>query len=108
MSDCQPADHIIMPCETPPHVCRSGWCTGLGGVAAQPPLFTDARRAAEFAPRRARDGVEDMILITEKGCENQSAVVPAEVPDIEKLMAETGFAESERHESSPSSVSRPR
>jgi hypothetical protein len=28
--------------------------------------------------------------------------------DIEKLMAETGFAERERHKSSPSSVSRPR
>ena len=37
--------------------------------------------------------LEDVILITATGYENLSAFVPAEVADIEKLMAETGFAE---------------
>jgi Xaa-Pro aminopeptidase len=37
--------------------------------------------------------LEDMILITENGYENLSAFVPVDVEDIEKLMAETGFAE---------------
>jgi len=40
--------------------------------------------------------LEDMILVTEKGYENLSASVPVEVSDIEKLMAETGFAEKAR------------
>jgi Xaa-Pro aminopeptidase len=40
--------------------------------------------------------LEDMILVTESGYENLSAFVPVEVADIEKLMAETGFAESTR------------
>ena len=40
--------------------------------------------------------LEDMILITGTGYENLSALAPAEVADIEKLMAETGFAERER------------
>jgi Xaa-Pro aminopeptidase len=47
-----------------------------------------------------QDGVyvrlEDMILITEKGYENLSGFVPMEVAEIEKLMAETGFAEKRR------------
>jgi len=37
--------------------------------------------------------LEDMILITETGYENLSSFVPMEVDAIEKLMAETGFAE---------------
>ncbi|MCA1559323.1 MAG: Xaa-Pro peptidase family protein [Acidobacteria bacterium] len=40
--------------------------------------------------------LEDMIAITETGYENMSAFVPVEVADIEKLMAETGFAEKGR------------
>jgi Xaa-Pro aminopeptidase len=40
--------------------------------------------------------LEDMILITEKGYENLSGFVPMEVAEIEKLMAETGFAEKRR------------
>ena len=40
--------------------------------------------------------LEDMILITDKGFENLSSFVPMEVADIEKLMAETGFAEKPR------------
>ena len=40
--------------------------------------------------------LEDMILITESGYENLSGFVPMEVGDIEKLMAETGFAEKVR------------
>ena len=37
--------------------------------------------------------LEDMIAITETGYENMSAFAPVEVADIERLMAETGFAE---------------
>jgi Xaa-Pro aminopeptidase len=37
--------------------------------------------------------LEDMILITASGYENLSGFVPAEIADIEKLMAEKGFAE---------------
>jgi Xaa-Pro aminopeptidase len=37
--------------------------------------------------------LEDVILITSTGYENLSAFVPVEVADIEKLMAETGFAQ---------------
>jgi Xaa-Pro aminopeptidase len=40
--------------------------------------------------------LEDMILITATGYENLSAFAPMEVADIEKLMAETGFAERQR------------
>jgi Xaa-Pro aminopeptidase len=42
--------------------------------------------------------LEDVILITPTGYENLSAFVPVEVDDIEKLMAESGFAERERRE----------
>jgi hypothetical protein len=37
-----------------------------------------------------------MILITDTGYENLSSFVPMEVAEIEKLMAETGFAEKVR------------
>jgi Xaa-Pro aminopeptidase len=40
--------------------------------------------------------LEDVILITATGYENLSSFAPVEVADIEKLMAETGFAERER------------
>ena len=40
--------------------------------------------------------LEDMILITETGYENLSSFVPMEVAEIEKLMAETGFAQKAR------------
>jgi Xaa-Pro aminopeptidase len=40
--------------------------------------------------------LEDMILITPDGYENMSSFVPMEVEDIEKLMAETGFAGKSR------------
>ena len=36
---------------------------------------------------------EDTLLITETGYENLSEVVPIEIEDIEKVMAEEGFAE---------------
>jgi Xaa-Pro aminopeptidase len=44
--------------------------------------------------------LEDVILITPKGYENLSAFVPMEPEAIEKLMAETGFAERARKQSS--------
>ena len=37
--------------------------------------------------------LEDAILITETGYENLSGFVPAEIDDIERLMAEEGWAE---------------
>jgi Xaa-Pro aminopeptidase len=37
--------------------------------------------------------LEDVILITQKGYENLSGFAPVEPAEIEKLMAETGFAE---------------
>lgn len=43
--------------------------------------------------------LEDAILITETGYENLSGFVPVEIADIEKLMAEAGFAERERRKS---------
>jgi Xaa-Pro aminopeptidase len=52
--------------------------------------------------------LEDMILITETGYENLSSFVPMEVEEIEKLMAETGFAERARIPSAPESVRRER
>ena len=37
--------------------------------------------------------LEDAILITETGYENLSGFVPVEIDDIERLMAEEGWAE---------------
>jgi Xaa-Pro aminopeptidase len=37
--------------------------------------------------------LEDVILITANGYENLSAFVPSEIAEVEKLMAEVGFAE---------------
>jgi Xaa-Pro aminopeptidase len=50
--------------------------------------------------------LEDMILITETGYENLSAFVPVEVADIERLMAEAGFAEKPRTPPAPDSARR--
>jgi Xaa-Pro aminopeptidase len=40
--------------------------------------------------------LEDVILITDKGYENLSGFAPVDAADIEKLMAEVGFAEKAR------------
>jgi Xaa-Pro aminopeptidase len=40
--------------------------------------------------------LEDVILITETGCENLSAFVPIEIAEIEKLMAEPGLSDKQR------------
>jgi len=37
--------------------------------------------------------LEDMLLVTETGCENLSAFVPIELADIEKLMAQKGLSQ---------------
>lgn len=37
--------------------------------------------------------LEDMLLITEGGCENLSALVPIEIADVEKLMAQKGLSQ---------------
>jgi Xaa-Pro aminopeptidase len=36
--------------------------------------------------------LEDVILVTPDGYENLSAMAPVDADDVEKLMAETGFA----------------
>jgi Xaa-Pro aminopeptidase len=78
----------------------------LGGL--RPGMIFTIEPALTIPDDRVYVRLEDMILITEKGYENLSAFVPAEIEDIEKLMAETGFAERERLKSSPSAASRPR
>jgi Xaa-Pro aminopeptidase len=45
--------------------------------------------------------LEDMLLITETGCDNLSAFVPIEVADIEKLMADRKHGLSEAHSTLP-------
>jgi Xaa-Pro aminopeptidase len=47
--------------------------------------------------------LEDVILITPRGYENLSAMAPVDAADIEKLMAETGFAGPRRTPSSATS-----
>lgn len=44
--------------------------------------------------------LEDVLLVTDKGYENLSAFVPMDIAAIEKLMAETGFAERRRSQGS--------
>jgi Xaa-Pro aminopeptidase len=48
--------------------------------------------------------LEDMLLITETGCENMSAFVPIEVADIEKLMADRKHGLSAAHATLPGAV----
>jgi Xaa-Pro aminopeptidase len=48
--------------------------------------------------------LEDMLLITETGCENMSAFVPIEAADIEKLMADHKHGLSELHSTLPTPV----
>jgi Xaa-Pro aminopeptidase len=38
--------------------------------------------------------LEDILLITEAGCENLSAFVPIEIDDIERLMAQPGLSDA--------------
>jgi len=40
--------------------------------------------------------LEDVFLITPGGYENLSAMAPVEAADVERLMAETGFAKQRR------------
>jgi Xaa-Pro aminopeptidase len=50
--------------------------------------------------------LEDVILITPGGYENLSAMAPVDAEDIEKLMAETGFAKRGRRTMSNDQVAR--
>jgi Xaa-Pro aminopeptidase len=50
--------------------------------------------------------LEDVILITPEGYENLSAMAPVEAADVERLMAETGFAERGRRTTSSGPVIR--
>jgi len=45
--------------------------------------------------------LEDMLLITDTGCENLSAFVPIEIADIEKLMADRKHGLSAAHDTLP-------
>ena len=62
----------------------------------KPGMIFTIEPALTISEDRVYVRLEDMILITETGYENLSSFVPLEVADIEKLMAETGFAEKAR------------
>ncbi len=59
----------------------------------RPGMIFTIEPALTIPEERVYVRLEDMILITSTGYENLSAFVPVEVADIEKLMAETGFAQ---------------
>jgi Xaa-Pro aminopeptidase len=59
----------------------------------QPGMIFTIEPALTIPEDRVYVRLEDMILITKDGYENMSAFVPMEVDEIEKLMAERGFAE---------------
>ncbi len=79
-----------------------------GPLQAQEPLFTDAFPTEEFSARRGRvlDLIGDAVVVMQgateypgyikfrqTGYENLSGFVPVEIDDIERLMAEEGWAE---------------
>jgi len=70
--------------------------TALTPDGLKPGMIFTIEPALTIPEDRVYVRLEDMILITEKGYENLSSFVPMEVADIEKLMAETGFAEKPR------------
>ncbi|MBA3403711.1 MAG: aminopeptidase P family protein [Gemmatimonadaceae bacterium] len=61
--------------------------------ALKPGMIFTIEPALTIPEDRVYIRLEDMILITERGYENLSAFAPMDVAGIEKLMAETGFAE---------------
>jgi Xaa-Pro aminopeptidase len=70
----------------------------VGGLGA--PTFEPGRIFTIEPEMRLEDEhhgirLEDMLLITETGCENLSAFVPIEIPAIEKLMAERGLSDAQ-------------
>jgi Xaa-Pro aminopeptidase len=66
----------------------------------QPGMIFTIEPALTIPEDRVYVRLEDMILVTRDGYENLSAFVPMEIPEIEKLMAETGFAEGRSRGSS--------
>ena len=59
----------------------------------RPGMIFTIEPALTIAEDRVYIRLEDVILVTDTGYENLSGFVPAEIPAIEQLMAETGFAE---------------
>jgi Xaa-Pro aminopeptidase len=68
----------------------------------EPGMIFTIEPAMTIPDERVYIRLEDMILITAKGYENLSAFAPAEPDAIEKLMAETGFAEKSGRSNSSS------
>ena len=65
-------------------------------TSCKPGMIFTIEPALTIPEERVYIRLEDVILITDKGYENMSAFVPMDVAGIEKLMAETGFAEKTR------------
>lgn len=65
-----------------------------GGPAAalEPGQLFTIEPAMQIPDEHIGIRLEDVILMTEAGCENLSAFVPIESPGIEKLMAEPGLS----------------
>jgi Xaa-Pro aminopeptidase len=59
----------------------------------RPGMIFTIEPALTIPEERVYVRLEDVILVTPTGYENLSGSVPVEPDDIEKLMAETGFAE---------------
>jgi len=69
----------------------------VGGLQAdtfEPGRVFTIEPAMRIDAERLSIRLEDMILITESGYENLSAFVPAEIDDIERLMAQPGLSEA--------------
>jgi Xaa-Pro aminopeptidase len=65
---------------------------GTGGVY-QPGMVFTIEPALTIRDERVYIRLEDVILITEKGYENLSTLVPTEIDDIERVMREPGVAD---------------
>lgn len=75
--------------------------------ALKPGMVFTIEPALTIPEDRVYVRLEDMILMTATGYENLSAFAPVEVADVERLMAEVGFAERERRSSNGTASRRP-
>jgi Xaa-Pro aminopeptidase len=67
--------------------------TGGPVATLEPGMIFTIEPAMQIVDEHQGLRLEDMILVTPDGYENMSAFVPMEIDEIEKLMAERGFAE---------------
>jgi Xaa-Pro aminopeptidase len=66
---------------------------GLGGPTLEPGRIFTIEPEMRIEEDHTGIRLEDMLLITETGCENLSAFVPIEIKDIEKLMGQRGLSD---------------